>query len=49
MSRKAAALRAAMLDGIGAADVAEVVALVTRRAKAGDPAAIKLFFGLLGK
>lgn len=49
VNRKAAALRAAMLDGIGAADVAEVVALVTRKAKAGDPAAIKLFFGLLGK
>ena len=45
---KARALRAAMFDALGHEDVAAAVAAVTARAKAGDAAAAKLFFSLLG-
>lgn len=39
-----ARLRQAAYDGVGAQDVTDIVKGITAKAKAGDPAAVKLFF-----
>jgi hypothetical protein len=47
-SAKAAVLRAAMFDSVGSGDVAEVMAAILAKAKAGDAKAAALFFSLVG-
>jgi hypothetical protein len=48
MGRKAKVLREAMFDSVGTEDVEEVMQILLKKAKEGDPKSQEILFKLLG-